>query len=89
MAEILAGEPKPLSDVVHSKLLDELRLYSIVGGLPECVKTRFEGGSLLEVRAIQNDLIVALDGRVQPIEVKSSAAGRLKSLHQLLKESPS
>jgi hypothetical protein len=26
---------------------------------------------------------------VQPIEVKSGAAGRLKSLHQLLKESPS
>jgi hypothetical protein len=35
------------------------------------------------------DFIVSLDGRVQPIEVKSGAAGRLKSLHQLLKESPS
>lgn len=35
------------------------------------------------------DFIVSLKGRVQPIEVKSGAAGRLKSLHQLLKESPS
>lgn len=61
LAEILIGEPKPLSDVVHAKLLDELRLYSIVGGLPECVKTRFEGGSLLDVRSVQNDLIVAFE----------------------------
>lgn len=61
LAEILKTEPKALSDVVHSKLLDELRLYTIVGGFPECVKTRIEGGSLLDVRAIQNDLIVAFE----------------------------
>ena len=34
------------------------------------------------------DFLVALDGKAQPIEVKSGAAGRLKSLHQFLKESP-
>ena len=33
--------------------------------------------------------MVALGGSVQPIEVKSGAAGRFKSLHQLLKETPS
>ena len=35
------------------------------------------------------DFMVAVGGKVQPIEVKSGAAGRLKSLHQLLKETPS
>ena len=30
--------------------------------------------------------MVALNGRALPIEVKSGAAGRLKSLHQFLKE---
>ena len=32
--------------------------------------------------------MVALDGRALPIEVKSGASGRLKSLHQFLKENP-
>ena len=32
--------------------------------------------------------MVALDGQAQPIEVKSGAAGRLKSLHQFRKENP-
>ena len=35
------------------------------------------------------DFMVALDGRILPIEVKSGAAGRLKSVHQLMKEYPS
>ena len=34
------------------------------------------------------DFMVALRGRAQPIEVKSGAAGRLKSLHQFLRETP-
>lgn len=34
------------------------------------------------------DFMVARDGRALPIEVKSGAAGRLKSLHQFLKETP-
>ena len=61
LAAVVSGTPKELSDSVHTKLLEELRLYSIVGGLPECVKTRIEGGSLLDVRSIQNDLIIAFE----------------------------
>ena len=61
LAAVLNNQPKSLSEAVHAKLLEELRLYSIIGGLPECVKTRFEGGSLLDVRSIQNDLIVAFE----------------------------
>jgi predicted AAA+ superfamily ATPase len=48
-----------LPEPVHKKLLDELRTYAIVGGLPECVKSRADGASLLDVRAVQNDLIAA------------------------------
>ena len=61
LAAVVSGVPKELSDSVHAKLLEELRLYSIVGGLPECVKTRIEGGSLLDVRSVQNDLIIAFE----------------------------
>ena len=35
------------------------------------------------------DFIVAIDGRIQPIEVKNGPSGRLRSLHQLLIENPS
>lgn len=34
------------------------------------------------------DFMVASNGRVQPIEVKSGSAGRLKSIHQLMREYP-
>ena len=61
LAEVLKGEPRMLPESVHGKLLDEVRMYSLVGGLPECVKARVEGGSLLDVRSIQNDLIVAFE----------------------------
>jgi hypothetical protein len=48
--------------------------------LPEAVHAKLQA---------EVDFMVALGGRVQPIEVNSGAAGRLKSVHQLLKESPS
>ena len=61
LAELLKMEPRAVSESVHRKLLDEVRTYSLVGGLPECVKTRVDGGSLLDVREIQKDLITAFE----------------------------
>jgi hypothetical protein len=40
-------------------LLDALKRYFFVGGLPECVATMAEGGTLLDVFAIQDDLLSA------------------------------
>ena len=34
------------------------------------------------------DYLVAMDGRIVPIEVKSGPAGKLRSLHLLLREHP-
>jgi len=61
LAEVLRVTPKALPESIHARLIDEVRTYCLVGGLPECVKTRVEGGSLLDVRSIQNDLIVAFE----------------------------
>ena len=61
LAETLRSAPKALPDAIHGKLLDEVRTYSLVGGLPECVKARADGGSLLDIRALQNDLIMAFE----------------------------
>ncbi len=59
--ELLAGEiikkPQELSDNIHQLLNDELKKYFFIGGMPECVKTYVETGSMTEVFAIQSNLI--------------------------------
>lgn len=59
--EMLKSDAQRFPESIHAKLLEEVRMYTLVGGLPECVKTRVEGGSLLDVRSLQNDLIAAFE----------------------------
>ena len=61
LADFVRGTPKSTPESIHRKLLEEVKRYSLVGGLPECVKARASGESLLDVRSIQNDLIVAFE----------------------------
>jgi len=56
-ADLILGTPKQLTESVHLMLIDELRKYFFVGGMPECVKTYIETESLQEVFEIQSDLI--------------------------------
>lgn len=56
-ADLIMDTPKQLSESVHLMLIDELRKYFFVGGMPECVKTYIETSSLQEVFEIQSDLI--------------------------------
>lgn len=56
-ADLIMDTPKQLSESVHLMLIDELRKYFFVGGMPECVKTYVETDSLQEVFEIQSDLI--------------------------------
>ena len=61
LAETLSGPFVKFSDAVHAKLLEEIRAYSIVGGLPECVSVWSETHSYLNVRELQQDLITAFE----------------------------
>lgn len=61
LAVLLKEPPRKLPDAVHARLLDEVRTYSIVGGLPECVKARADGVGLSEIRQIQRDLVIAFE----------------------------
>ncbi len=61
LAAILEKPPRKLPDAVHARLLAEVRAYSIVGGLPECVKAKADGASLLDIREIQRDLVIAFE----------------------------
>ena len=61
LAALLREAPRALPEAVHAKLLDEVRTYAIVGGLPECVKAKADGAGLLDVREIQSDLVAAFE----------------------------
>jgi predicted AAA+ superfamily ATPase len=55
-AEIVSAQPKTVSDSIHRMLLDELRKYCFVGGMPESVKVYVETKSLKESISVHSEL---------------------------------
>jgi len=49
--------PIPLAEAFHSYLIDMLRRYHFVGGMPEAVKNFAETGNARETREIQEEII--------------------------------
>jgi predicted AAA+ superfamily ATPase len=50
----------PLNEAIHNKLLDYLKRFLVVGGMPEVVAKYTKGGNLLECQNILDDLIISL-----------------------------
>jgi len=48
------------SPVLHAKILESLRLYFFIGGMPEVVKAYVETGKLTETERIQNNITTSL-----------------------------
>ena len=59
LAQKLVSGPLHLSENIHQMFLEQLRFYFFVGGMPECVKTYRDDGKLVNVFALQEDLIQA------------------------------
>ncbi|MEA3496489.1 MAG: AAA family ATPase [Bacteroidota bacterium] len=57
MVDILLGNTLKLSETIHQLILEELRLYLFIGGMPECVKTYKETHKLKNISEIQAGLI--------------------------------
>lgn len=55
----LASPNYPLSDIFHKKLLQELRNFLILGGMPEVVTTWCKTHDYLKCTQIQNDLLLS------------------------------
>ena len=55
----LASPKNPLSDIFHKKLLQELRNFLILGGMPEVVATWCKTHDYLKCTQIQNDLLLS------------------------------
>jgi uncharacterized protein len=58
-AEALAREPEALSAPVHNMLLQSLKRFLFVGGMPEVVAAAANGATLLDLFALQDDLLKA------------------------------
>ena len=58
-AEIIQKPPEKLPDSIHDMLLDELRKYLFVGGMPECVKVYRQRESMRDSFEVQAELITA------------------------------
>ena len=56
-SEIVLGKPEEQPEAIHSMLNEEVRKYFFIGGMPECVKTYINTGSLLEVFNVQENLV--------------------------------
>lgn len=56
LADIILTKPEKLPDPIHNALLDSLREYMYIGGMPQCVNIWRETRSMAEVFNIQDDL---------------------------------
>ncbi len=47
---------KPISEIVHNMIIDQLRIYFIIGGMPEAVKEYIEQNSFLKIPKIHEEI---------------------------------
>lgn len=61
LREMIEGKADfvPLDEVFHRQLVDLLKVYKYVGGMPEAVARYTAGGDLLEAREVQNQILAA------------------------------
>jgi predicted AAA+ superfamily ATPase len=53
-----ASPAKPLMEPVHNQLVNRLKMFLIIGGMPEAVSEYVKNGDLLRCQRILNDLII-------------------------------
>jgi len=49
----------PFSPVIHQKILEYLRLYFFIGGMPEAVRTYIDSQKLTDIERIQNNIVTS------------------------------
>jgi len=55
-----ASAKHPLNDAIHNKLLNHLKRFLVIGGMPEVVVKYAQGEKLLDCQNILDDLIISL-----------------------------
>jgi len=57
MAEYTLNQQEGVATSIQELILRELRLYFFVGGMPECVKTYRDSGSMVETFQVQSEIL--------------------------------
>ena len=57
MAEYVLNSPVNVDEEIQKMILNELRSYFFIGGMPECVKTYRDTGSMVETFSVQSEIL--------------------------------
>ncbi|HOG43842.1 MAG TPA: AAA family ATPase [bacterium] len=76
---------EPVLETLHNLLIEQLRLYFIVGGMPEAVKRFIETGSAASVKEVHDDIIHSY---IQSL-AKYNSKVNIESIEQILRVIPS
>ncbi len=92
MAEHVLISPKDVDESVQQLILDELRTYFFVGGMPEAIKTYREFGSMVEAFQVQSEILDSYRDdfskyrpRINPLSLDAVFLNVAKSVGEQLK----
>lgn len=57
MAEHILKQPDTVAESIQQMILNELRSYFFIGGMPECIKTYRDSGSMVETFHVQSEIL--------------------------------
>ncbi len=57
MAEYVPKSPVNIAEEIQKMILNELRSYFFIGGMPECVKSYRDSGSMVEAFGVQSEIL--------------------------------
>ena len=57
MAEYVSKYPVNIAEKIQKMILNELRSYFFIGGMPECVKSYRDSGSMVEAFDVQSEIL--------------------------------
>ena len=57
MAEYILKSPVNVAEEIQKMIINELRSYFFIGGMPECVKTYRDSGSMVKTFSVQSEIL--------------------------------
>jgi hypothetical protein len=57
MADCILNWPVTTDETIQKMILNELRTYFFIGGMPECIKTFIDSSSMIETFAVQSEIL--------------------------------
>jgi predicted AAA+ superfamily ATPase len=81
-----ANVSKPLSELVHQKLVNYYKKFLVIGGMPEAVSIYITNKDLLEVQRILNDLYISIQADFAKYKTRVPPARLLEVFNAIAKQ---